>query len=76
MTTQLLLVPRFRMSRTIPPRPLSSWDQKSFAFALLTMYNNNAANVLIGEVAAALVTVTLWPEIVYSSKSSMRLLLR
>jgi len=72
----LLLVPKFRTSRTIPPCRLSSWRHRSFTFALFTMYNNNAANVLISEVAATLVTATLWPEIVYSNKSSMRLLLR
>ena len=75
MTTHLQLVPRFRMSGTVPPRPLSSWRHRSFIFALFTMYNNNAENVLIREVAATLVTATLWPEIVYSNKTSMRLLL-
>jgi hypothetical protein len=71
VTTHLQLVPRFRMSRTIPPHPLSSWHHRSFTFALLTMYNNNAEDVLISEVAGTLVTATLWPEIVFSNKSSM-----
>jgi hypothetical protein len=71
VTTHLQLVPRFRMSGIIPPRPLSSWRHRSFTFALLTMYNNNAEDVLISVVTATLVTATLWPEIVYSNKSSM-----
>lgn len=68
VTTNLQLVSRFRMSRTIPPRPLSSWRHRNFTFAILTTYNNDTEDVLISEVPATLLTATLWPEIVYSNK--------
>jgi hypothetical protein len=45
--------------------------QRTLSFALLTMYNKNAADVPISEVLETLVTATLWTEIVYSNKYSM-----